>query len=410
MKLLRNDCDRVRMRVLGRRILLLSHPNDFEQVLVRDQASYGRSVEIRTLRPIFGEGLLSSEGEHWSRQRRIIQPSFRHDALTNYASIMLSVIGRQTSEWREGAVVDIHHEMMRYTRETICTVLFGKEFLVEQTEVAEAVTTVFGNLRGEILYLPVWRWLPSSRSRKWNRAVKFLNDVIRTTIENRRSSGARSNDLLQALLDACDEDGTMMSDQQVHDEILTFFLAGHETATLGLTWAIYLLTAHPTVQEHIRREVQTTADETGGITPESYAKLRLTTAAVKESMRLYPPVWSMGREVVADTVLGDQEVKKGTSVWLCLYALQRDSRWFPAPDSFMPERWLQSTVKPFTYIPFGIGQRVCIGQHFAMTEIVLGLATILNAFRLERVTSREPKLSPWITLRPQEPILVRLSK
>src|SRR5215469_4644735 len=175
---LREQGDRIRMRVLGRSVLLLCHPEDIEQVLVRDRESYGRSTELRTLRPIFGDGLLASEGGLWRRQRSLLQPSFNHDALAKYASIMLTVIRKQINRWQDGEVRNIHVEMMQYTRETICAVLFSEDFTAARKEVGVAVSTVFGDLRSEILYLPIWRRLPFKRSRDWNRAVAVLNSSI----------------------------------------------------------------------------------------------------------------------------------------------------------------------------------------------------------------------------------------
>lgn len=407
---LRTKGDRVRMRILGRSILLFCHPQDIEQVLVRDRDSYGRSVELRKLRPIFGNGLLSSEGESWRRKRGMLQPSFTHDALAKYASIMLRVLQTSLREWKDGETHDIHTAMMKYTRETICAVLFGEDFAAAQKEVGAAVSTAFGGLRSEILYLPLWRRLPLKRSRAWNRAVTVLNDSIRDAIRRRRTSSEDRDDLLGALLSSRNEEGETMSDQQIHDEILTFFLAGHETAALGLTWALYLLAQRPDVQQHVADEVQSVT-QAGQIRPEAYSRLPWTTAVIKEAMRLYPPAWSMGREATSDTTLGGQPVTKGTDIWICLYQLHRDARWFADPDAFLPERWMRnSPPTPFTYIPFGIGQRVCIGQHFAMMESVLGLAAILSQFRFTLKNSHPPELSAWITLRPRTPIYLQISK
>jgi len=402
--------DRVRMKVLGRDVLLLAHPHDMEQVLVRDQAAYGRSAEVRKLAPIFGDGLLSSDGELWSRQRKMIQPSFHHDALVQYASIMLSIIRRQVHGWQDGTLLDIHREMMRYTREVICEVLFGANFAAGQPDLGEAVSTVFGGLQSEVLYLPVWRRLPFERSRQWSRAVKVLNEAVRSAIDRQRMSATSEGNLLTVLLEVRDEDGRAMSDQQIHDEILTFFLAGHETAALGLTWTMYLLASNVEAQEAVREEIKQLLNDKGEIAPVVYSKLRWTTAVAKESMRLYPPVWSMGRKVTMDTMLDGTQVKRGTDVWLCLYQLHRDSRWFSDPDRFMPDRWLQEpSPRPFTYLPFGMGQRLCIGQHFAMMEIVLGLAAMMNEFRFEYSSDKEPEMSAWITLRPKQPISVKIN-
>ena len=407
-RLLRDRGDRVMLRVLGRRVVLLTHPDDMEEVLVRNREIYGRSNEIRALRPIFGDGLLSSEGELWRRQRALIQPSFQRDALRKYSSIMLATIERLLAAWRAGETRNMHREMMRYTREVICAVLFG-ETLSNPQALGEAVDTVFGNLRSETLYLQLWRRLPLRRSRDWNAAVKVLNAAISGAIEERRKRATPGDDLLGALLQAHDAEGAM-ADQQVHDEILTFFLAGHETAGLGLTWACLLLATHPEAQERVAEETAA-ATRGGGLLPEHLTKLPWTTAVVKEALRLYPPVWSMGRTVTRDTSLGGQRMRRGTDVWLCLYQLHRDERWFREPERFLPERWIdQPPPKPFTYLPFGIGPRVCIGQHFATAEAVLGLASTVSRFRLTAPTGRPITPSAWITLRPKQPVMLQIGE
>jgi cytochrome P450 len=406
---LREHGDRVQFRILGRTVLLLCHPRDIESVLVRDRDAYGRSVEIRKLRPIFGDGLLASEGERWRRQRMLIQPSFQPGALARYSAIMLATLAESTRAWRAGEIRDIHGEMMKYTRETICRVLFGDEFAASRPEVAAAVSIVFGDLRSEILYLPVWRRFPLPRVRRWNRAVDLIDRAIEDAILARRASGAKRDDLLQALLAARGPAGESMTDRQIHDETLTFFLAGHETAALSLTWAAYLLALNPDVQQRLGQEVRSVAHGRD-LTPEDYPKLRWTGAVVKEAMRLYPSVWSMGRVAVADTELGGSPVARGTDVWICLYRLHRDARWFPEPDRFMPERWLANhSQAPFTYLPFGVGERVCIGQRFAMMEAVFGIATLMSRFRLTLAGDQPACLSAWITLRPKNPILLRLA-
>ena len=405
---LREHGDRVQFRVLGRRVLLLCHPEDMEQILVKDREIYGRSAEVRALRPLFGKGLLVSEGTLWKRQRAMIQPSFHHNALARYASLMLECIARQTAEWRVGTVRDIHADMMRYTRETICAVLFGSAFTASNPEIGNAVSVVFGDLRTEILYLSLWRWLPFGRSIRWNRAVLSLKRCIRLVIKERRESLQLGGDLLGALLGARDSDGKSMSNEQVHDEILTFFLAGHETAALALTWTAYLLAGHPEMQERAHAELAAITED-GTVKAEHYGQLRYLTAVVKEAMRLYPPVWSLGRQAVKAGALGANPVLEGTELWLCIHRLHRDPRWYPQPDEFRPERWLDQEPKgAFTYLPFGIGPRVCIGQHFAMMETVLGLATILRQFRFGDACSKPAEVNPWITLRPKQPIRLRL--
>ena len=406
--LLRERGDRIKLRVLGRSVLLLCHPEDIEQVLVHDRESFGRSAEMRKLRPIFGRGLLASEGDLWSRQRSLIQPSFQPSALARYSSTMLAVARALTSQWRAGDTLDIHAEMMKYTRDTICRVLFGDEFAATQPGVADSVSIVFGDLRSEILYLPLWRRLPFARARRWNRAVGVLDGTLRSAIAARHASGTQHDDLLGALLKARGPRGEAMSDRQLRDEILTLFLAGHETTALSLTWAAHLLAQHPEIQECVRQEIRSVAHGRD-LGAEDYPKLRWTAAIIKEATRLYPPVWSLGREASAATVLGGHPIAKGTDVWICLHRLHRDARWFPEPERFMPERWLQGhSQQPFTYMPFGVGARVCIGQRFAMLESVLGLATVLSRFHLTSTSDAPAEPSAWITLRPKHPIRLRL--
>ena len=202
--------------------------------------------------------------------------------------------------------------------------------------------------------------------------------------------------------------GYTMSDEQLHDEILTFFLAGHETAALSLTWATYLLATHPEIQERAAEEVFAVT-EGGELHAEHYPLLRFVTAVVKEALRLYPPVWSLGREAAKDGALGSLPIPKGADLWLCLHRLHRDPRWYSEPERFSPERWLGNQVKRrFTYAPFGIGPRVCIGQHFAMTETVLGLAAMLSRFRLSLASSAPAEVDAWISLRPKERIELRV--
>ena len=195
-----------------------------------------------------------------------------------------------------------------------------------------------------------------------------------------------------------------MSDQQVHDEILTFFLAGHETAALSLTWAAYLLATHAEAQEQAAEEVHRITNG-AELCAEDYPKLRYLTAVTKEALRLYPPVWSMGREASSDGTLAGHRVKKGTDLWLCIHRLHRDARWYQEPDRFVPGRWLGDQVpRRFTYAPFGIGPRVCIGQHFAMAETVLGWAAMLRRCRFSLASSAPAELNAWISLRPKKPI------
>ncbi|MGI4758536.1 MAG: cytochrome P450 [Janthinobacterium lividum] len=401
--------DRVRLRVPGRQILLLSHPQDLEMILVRDKAHYGRSRELRKLRPVFGNGLVVSDGELWRRQRNMVQPHFQHDALARYAEIMLLTIRPQLQRWCVGETRDMLSDMLEYTGNTICEVLFGKSFQVNHPGVGAAVRTVFGDLRSEILYLPVWRRLPLGKGRRWNSAAQTLNRAIRQTIAARRASDELHEDLLQALLMARDEQGRPMSDQQLHDEIMTFFIGGYETAALALTWCTYLLAQHQEVQNRVRQELHTVLNGRS-LQASDLSQLRYTQAVIKETLRLYPPAWSIGRCSLPGAVLGGEALPAGTDIWINLHGLHHDARWYQDPESFRPERWIGHVQTPYTFLPFGIGPRVCIGQHFAMAEATLALAAMLSKFRLTRATPESIEPSAWLTLRPSRPVLLRITE
>jgi cytochrome P450 len=407
--------DIVRFQVLGKRVLLLSDPSDVETVLVDDAASYGRSAENRNLRPIFGNGLLTSEGDLWRSQRRRIQPSFSSQRLAGYTTIMLAAIEERVRRWTTGQTIEIHAEMMGFTRDVVCRSLFSHQPTAQLDRIADAVTTIFGSLRAEILYLPIWQRLPTRRSIRWRRAVNVLYETIADIISERRSMASKDQsgppqDMLGSLLSAQDEDGSTMSDIQIRDEVMTMFLAGHETSALMLTWAIHLLANDQDVQDQAAEEaLRVTAGSP--LTGAHYPQLKLVMGVVQEALRLYPPVWSLGRETIHDTKIGPHTVAKGDSIWLCINNIHHDSRWFHAPETFNPHRWSEAQRRPkLSYLPFGAGARMCIGQNFAFMEAALSLAALLCNFRFYPASSEPVESAAWITLRPKSGIPIRLER
>jgi len=400
--------DRVELRVLGQRVLLLASPDDVEAVLVNDRDSYRRSKEVRNLRPIFGNGLLASDGDLWRKQRRLIQPAFHHDAILRYATVMIDGITRAMSGWRTGEVRDIHRDMVAYTRDVICQTMFGGTPHPEMDTIARLVTTVFSGVQAEILYLDLWQKLPLPRSIAWSRAVSRLRRTLAQMIEERRRTGDPGTDLLGMLLTADAEDANHMPSGQVLDEVLTIFLAGHETSALALSWAVYLLAKHPAIQEEAAREVARIVGQRE-LKPEDYPALRFVGMVIQEAMRLYPPVWSLGRDTVRDTVLNGLPIGAGTRIWICTWQIHRDGRWYADPGEFNPHRWEDAVNRPkYSYLPFGGGPRMCIGYHFATMEAVLGLAAMLSRFRFSLPEETRIEMEAWMTLRPRHGIRVRL--
>lgn len=406
--------DIVRFQVLGKRVLLLSNPSDVETVLVDDAGSYGRSAEGRNLRPIFGNGLLTSEGDLWRSQRRRIQPSFSSQRLAGYTAIMLATIEERVRRWTASETIEIHAEMMGFTRDVVCRSLFSHQPTAQLDRIADAVTTIFGGLRAEVLYLPIWQRLPTRRSVRWRRAVNVLDQTIADIIDERRSMASQGHldrqDMLGSLLSAQDEDGSTMSDMQIRDEVMTMFLAGHETSALMLTWTIHLLANHQNLQDQAADEaLRVTAN--GPLTGAHYPQLKLIMGIVQEGLRLYPPVWSLGRETIRDTKIGPHKVAKGDRIWICINNIHRDARWFHDPEAFNPHRWSEAQRRPkLSYLPFGAGARMCIGQNFAFMEAALSLAALLCNFRFHPASSEPIQSDAWITLRPKSGIPIRLER
>jgi len=314
----------------------------------------------------------------------------------------------RASRWRVGQRLDAFQEMMGFAAGVICEITFGKEANSEAQVIANCVAAVFENLRDEILYLSLWQRLPFRRSQRWSRAVRTLNATINNMIVQRRSSGGESEDLLGLLLRVKDENGLGIPDEDVHDEILTMFVTGQETSAIALTWATALLAQHAEFQEEAAAEI---AHVTNGraVMAEDYPHLKFLNGIVCEVLRLYPPLWAIGRSSIRDTTIGKLRVRSGTELWIPIYQIHRDARWFSDPERFDPYRWIDSARRlTYAYFPFGRGLRSCIAQHFAMAQLVLGLAVILSRFRFRLEPGTKLETEAWLTLRPKNgmPVVV----
>ncbi len=406
--------DIVRMQFFRKTAWLVNDPVLIDQILVKNASMFHKDMFMRTLKKVLGEGLLSSEGEFWKRQRRLIQPAFHRDRIATYASIMTDHTTRAMSSWRDGQSLDVHGALMELTAQIVSACLFGTS-VGDVAQVAVCIDAVMERFANPfLLALPRAGDLPLPVNRRYRESAPRLDRIVREFIEKRRSLGTtpESHDLLAMLLDARDEDGSSMSDQQVRDEVLILFLAGHETTALALSWTLHELSLNPGVERRLHDELTRVL---GGRAPtfDDLPKLEYTARVVNESLRIHPPVWSIGREAATSFELGGHRFEEGAWMWMLPYTLHRDPRWFPDPAAFRPDRWEDGLLKKlpkFAYMPFGGGPRVCIGNQFALMEAALLLATIAQRFFLRTEPGHRVVAEPAITLRFKHGLRMTLTK
>ena len=404
--------DVVRIPMGGRSIFLLSHPDHARDVLVTNQRNFKKGRALEHAKLLLGEGLLTSEGEHHMRQRRLMQPAFHRQRIAAYGETMVRYAERRCARWQDGAPVDMHAEMMALTLAVVGKTLFDADVEAEARDIGQALTDSFEAL-GALFYLPFGSWiekLPLPVVLRFKAGKKRLQETVQRIIAERRASGADTGDLLSMLLAARDAegDGTGMSDQQIQDEALTLVLAGHETTANALSWTWYLLAQHPRVEDRFHAELSALGEEQLGA--DSLARLPYTRMVLSEAMRLYPPAWAIGRRALGDFEVDGIQIPAGSIVVLSPYLTQHDARWYDDPERFDPERWLPERVaeRPkFAYFPFGAGPRICIGEQFAWMEGVLLLAAIGRRWRMRLVSNERVRTQALITLRPRGGIPMR---
>lgn len=402
----------VRMRLGTREAWMLNDPEDIEYVLVGNQRNFIKhSWFWRHVTAVFGQGLLTNEGDAWLRQRRLIQPAFHRDRIAHYGQTMVAATERMLDDWRPGDVRDIHAEMMALTMKIVAKVLFDAEVDRDVADVEKAFEDALAEIA--VRFRRPFRipdWVPVPGNFRYRRAVGRLDALVGRFIREHRARPDSGTDLLSMLLAVRTEDGRPMPERQVRDEAVTLLLAGHETTALTLSWAWALLSGHPDARDRLEQEV---ADVLGDRPPESAdaPRLRWAEAVVMESMRLYPPAYVMGRESVADCEIHGYTAKAGTTFFLVPWVLHRNERWFDEPERFRPERWLDGLadrLPRYAWLPFGGGPRLCIGNRFAMLESVLILVAMARRVRLRLEPDRFPRAFPNITLRPADPVTMRV--
>jgi cytochrome P450 len=413
MRCTREYGDTVLVHLPGHDVFVLNRPEDIEEVLLTQRTNFVKHRFFwRHVTAIFGNGLLTSEGDFWLRQRRLAAPAFHPDRIASYGGVMTAYADRQARTWKDGETRDIHADMMRVTMEIVSKTLFDVEVEKDVDEIGRSFDLVIREIAKRFRRpVKIADWIPLPGNLRYRRGVALLDRLVARVLAERRAAPGDRGDLLSMLMAARDEDGRPMSDRQLRDELITLFLAGHETTAIALSWTLFLLARNPGVEETLRREI---AEAVGGRLPSAadLPGLRYAEAVVKESLRLYPPAYVVGRESLEDCVVGGYDMAAGTTVYFAPWVLHRDPRHFPQPEAFRPERWLDGSaakLPKYVYVPFGGGPRVCIGERFAMMEGVLVLVTILRRFRLE-MAGPDPVPFPSITLRPDGGPIMRVRR
>jgi cytochrome P450 len=392
-------------------VYFLNRPDLIEYVLVKNPQNFLKDYVVQNSRWLLGTGLLTAEGDHWKRQRRLIQPAFSRDRIAAYARCMTNSAEQMFASWKAGAVVDIHQEMMSLTLRVVVRALFESETL-ETAKISRLLNTIMLNsIGGRLLLPPFFRYMPLRGMRDLRGAVNDMNHAVYEVIRQHRGGDKHSSaDLLSLLMQTRDEDGSRMTDEQLRDEVMTFLLAGHETTALALSWALYLLSQNVGAEEELHEGLDR---ELPGRPPgtSDLPSLTFVDNVIKETMRLYPPAWSVARTAVADFGLEGYQIPSGANIVMSQWVMHRDPRFFPDPEKFDPDRWNTSACQNlprFAYFPFGGGPRQCIGASFATTEAVLILASIARRYQLVSVDKTPVLPVPSLTLRPKGPICMRI--
>src|SRR5215831_13800593 len=411
--------------------MLINKPDYIEKVLLYDHGNFKKGRSLQIAKSLLGEGLVTCEGDLHTRQRRIIQPIFHPKQIATYGRVMTHYASIMNKKWKDGGTVDILREMMHLTLSIICKSVLNYDVESETEEVDRALTisrnyskrlqTPLGQVLDKIPVLPNVKGARQAREK--------LDKLVYSLIKERRESNVKNyDDLLTRLIQAQDSTRSgstskmtansttgvstlRMSDKQVRDEVMTIFIAGHETTANALTWTFYLLSQNPNIEKKLLDELGSVINSNKTPTVDDIPKLKFTEKVLRESMRLYPPVWMIGRSVDNEYALGKYTIPAGSTILMSQYIMHHDPRYYNEPDRFDPERWssdARSSLPRFSYFPFGGGIRACIGEPFAWMEGILVLAIIVRQWKMRLMRGQRVELDPAITLRPKYGMKMKL--
>jgi cytochrome P450 len=413
LHLAREYGDIVRFPVVRQDRYLLNHPDYIEQVLNIEHSKFHKSVLTKKItEALLGQGLLTSEGEVWRRQRRLAQPAFHKIRINEYASPMIDISLTHMREWKDGEQRDVAADMMAVTLDVAVRTLFGTTLTAQAQRVGHAMTFLMryqlARQRSPLRLPQTW---PTPKNRRSRRNREFLDSLVYGIIDERRAQpDPKQNDLLSLLIGAMDEDGSRMTPKQLRDETMTIFLAGHETTAQMLAWTWYLLGENPTAEARLHDELRGVL---GGRPPEvaDLRQMPYLQAVLSEVLRLYPPAYILARTSIEPCEIGGYEIPADSTILMSQWVVHRDPRYFEDPEAFRPERWLDGLADRLpasAYFPFGHGPRRCIGQGFAQLEAAIVVGTIAQKFRFKLAPGHPVVPEPLVTLRPRHGIRMTL--
>jgi cytochrome P450 len=394
--------------------LLLTDPDAIQEVLVAKNRDFRKSRAAGRVGVVVGDGLLLSEGESWRAHRRVVQPAFNHDRVAAWGETMVREADEFVAGWLAGEIRDVQRDMAALTMSIVARTLLDSRLEtgeIDDVRRSVAILTDHFDSRFNSLAFFIPDWVPTPGNLRMRAAVRRLDRIVYRLIGIRRSTDSRGADAISMLLEASSEEGTRLTDRELRDEVMTLFMAGHETTAGALAWAMYLLARSPDAAAALRTEV---TDVLGGASPTvaDLPRLRYTEAVVLETLRLYPPAYALSREAIRPTTIAGRPLPKGGIAFISVWATHRRPDFFEDPSTFRPERWLDGLARRLprgAYLPFAEGPRKCIGASFAMQEAVLVLATIARRVTFKPATVQEIHPRAVVTLRPGEPIRLAVS-
>ncbi len=397
-------------RVGTQRAYFIKSPAYIKEVLKTKQSSFVKEDFLKRGKIILGEGLVTSDGDIHRRQRRLVQPAFHNDRISACASTMVDFAQLTAAKWEDNTEVEMTQEMLHLTLRIVAKTLFNADVEKDARDFGEVLSSFL-----ELFNLLIFPFEedgdrpPDTTAKAITHAREKIDEIIYRLMDERRKSGEDAGDLLSVLMKSTNSEdgGQRMSDQQLRDEMVTIFLAGHETIANAMTWTWYLLSQNPEVEQKFHEELDSVFTGNRAPTIEDIPALEFTRNVFAESMRLFPPVWALGRKATEDCVIGERPIPKDSIILMSQYVTHRDPEYFDEPEKFKPERWtleMQESLPDFAYFPFGGGARRCIGEQFSWTEGILLLATFGREWRFRMNSSKEPEPLFLLTLRPKRPL------